>query len=106
MRFIRVDKYNNVEVIDTDILPIDYIENEYRRTNPDFFVNEKIVIDAPDLIELYDDGVSDTASDYRYILRKPKFPNWNYDELLDITEEDVSFIRGIYNKKECYEKSN
>lgn len=28
MRFIRVDKYNNVEVIDTDILPIDYIESQ------------------------------------------------------------------------------
>lgn len=106
MRFIRVDKDNNVEVINTEILPIDYIENNYRDTNPDFFINERIIIGATDLIEIYDDGVSDTASVYRYILRKPKFPNWNYDELIDITEEDVSFIRGIYNKKECYEKSN
>lgn len=98
MRFIRVDRYNNVEVISTDILPIDYIENECRSTNPDFFVNERIVVDAPDLIEIYDDGVSDTASDYRYILRKPNFSNWNYDELLDTTEDDVSLIRGIYNE--------
>lgn len=96
MRFIRVDKNSNIEVVDTDILPIDYIENEYRRTNPDFFVNEKIVIDAPDLIELYDDGVSDTASDYRYILRKPKFPNWNYDELLDLTYDDIYVVRNLY----------
>lgn len=98
MRFIRVDRYNNVEVISTDILPIDYIENEYRSTNTDFFVNERIVVGAPDLIEIYDDGVSDTASDYRYILRKPNFSNWNYDELLDTTEDDVSLIRGIYNE--------
>lgn len=96
MRFIRVDKNNYIEVINTDILPIDYIENEYRSTNPDFFVNERIVVGAPDLIEIYDDGVSDTASDYRYILRKPKFPDWNYDELLDLAYDDIYFVRNLY----------
>ena len=96
MRFIRVDKNNNIEVINTDILPIDYIENEYRSTNPDFFVNERIVVGAPDLIEIYDDGVSDTASGYRYILRKPNFSNWNYDELLDLSYDDIYFVRNLY----------
>lgn len=96
MRFIRVDKNDNIEVINTDILPIDYIENDYRSTNPDFFVNERIVVGAPDLIEIYDDGVSDTASDYRYILRKPNFSNWNYDELLDLSYDDIYFVRNLY----------
>lgn len=96
MRFIRVDKNNNIEVVNTDILPIDYIENDYRSTNPDFFVNERVVVGAPDLIEIYDDGVSGTASGYRYILRKPKFSNWNYDELLDLTYDDIYFVRNLY----------
>lgn len=96
MRFIRVDKNNNIEVVNTDILPIDYIENDYRSTNPDFFVNERIVVGAPDLIELYDDGVSDMASGYRYILRKPNFSNWNYDELLDLSYDDIYFVRNLY----------
>lgn len=98
MRFIRVDRNNNVKVINTDILPIDYIENDYRNTNPGFFVNERIVVGAPDLIELYDDGVSDTASEYSYFLRKPNFTDWNYDELFDVTDEDISFVRGMYNE--------
>ena len=98
MRFIRVDKNNNVDIINTNILPIDYIDNEYRAVNEYFHTNERPVDGAPDLIEFYDDGICDTASEDRYILRKPKSMDWYYEDLLSLTDEDIHLVEGLYNE--------
>lgn len=89
MRFIRVDKDNNTEVINIEGSASDYIYDKIKE-NKDGYMNGKHFFDNYFII--YNDGLSEYDCGDFYVVKAPN-KMWDcYDEPLSLSDEDIEKI--------------